>query len=52
MSELSPVEVRNPELDDAPDVERPWIVLVWNDPINLMEYVAFVFQKLFGFSKA
>jgi ATP-dependent Clp protease adaptor protein ClpS len=52
VSELSPVEVRNPELDDVPEVERPWVVLVWNDPINLMDYVAFVFQKLFGFSKA
>jgi len=52
VSELSPVEVRNPELDDVPDVDRPWLVLVWNDPINLMDYVAFVFQKLFGFSKA
>ncbi len=27
-------------------------MLVWNDPINTMEYVALVFQKLFGFSKA
>ena len=33
----------------APDL--PWVVLVWNDPINLMEYVQFVFQKLFGYSK-
>ncbi|MDP6493520.1 MAG: ATP-dependent Clp protease adapter ClpS [Acidimicrobiales bacterium] len=30
---------------------RPWIVLVWNDPINLMSYVAFVFRKLFGYSR-
>ncbi|MFM8382377.1 MAG: ATP-dependent Clp protease adapter ClpS [Actinomycetota bacterium] len=30
--------------------DRPWIVLVWNDPINLMSYVTFVFQKLFGYS--
>jgi ATP-dependent Clp protease adaptor protein ClpS len=51
VSELSPVEVRNPELDDVPDVDRPWLVLVWNDPINLMSYVAFVFQKLFGYSR-
>lgn len=29
---------------------RPWNVIVWNDPINLMSYVTFVFQKLFGFS--
>ena len=33
------------------DTERPWIVLVWNDPINLMSYVAFVFRKLFGYSR-
>ena len=28
-----------------------WIVIVWNDPINLMSYVTFVFQKLFGYSR-
>lgn len=38
-------------LDEVTDVDKPWIVLVWNDPINLMSYVSFVFQKLFGFSK-
>lgn len=31
--------------------ERPWKVIVWNDPINLMSYVAWVLQKLFGYSK-
>jgi ATP-dependent Clp protease adaptor protein ClpS len=36
----------------ATDLDLPWIVIVWNDPINLMEYVTFVFQKLFGYSKA
>jgi ATP-dependent Clp protease adaptor protein ClpS len=45
-----PVEVRDPELDDVAETETPWIVLVWNDPINLMSYVTFVFQKLFGYS--
>ena len=29
-------------------VDRPWIVLVWNDPINLMSYVTYVLQKVFG----
>ena len=28
-----------------------WIVVVWNDPINLMSYVTYVFQKLFGYSR-
>jgi ATP-dependent Clp protease adaptor protein ClpS len=32
--------------------DRPWIVIVWNDPINLMTYVTLVFQKLFGYSRA
>jgi ATP-dependent Clp protease adaptor protein ClpS len=30
--------------------DKPWIVLVWNDPINLMSYVTMVFQKVFGYS--
>jgi ATP-dependent Clp protease adaptor protein ClpS len=47
----SPVEVDEPDLDEVTDIQRPWIVLVWNDPINLMSYVAFVFKKLFGYSK-
>jgi ATP-dependent Clp protease adaptor protein ClpS len=46
----SPVEVDEPDLGEDVDVDRPWIVLVWNDPINLMSYVTFVFQKLFGYS--
>jgi ATP-dependent Clp protease adaptor protein ClpS len=32
--------------------EVPWIVIVWNDPINTFAYVTFVFQKLFGYSRA
>lgn len=31
--------------------DRPWKVLVWDDPVNLMPYVTFVFRKLFGFSQ-
>ena len=48
--DLAPVEVDEPDLDEVPDLDKPWIVLVWNDPINLMSYVTFVFQKLFGYS--
>lgn len=47
----APVEVDDPGTDDAPAPDRPWIVLVWNDPINLMSYVTFVLQKLFGYSR-
>jgi ATP-dependent Clp protease adaptor protein ClpS len=47
----SPAELDAPDIEDVVDVDRPWIVLVWNDPINLMSYVTYVFQKLFGYSK-
>ena len=46
----SPVEVKEPNIDEVVNHDRPWIVIVWNDPINLMTYVTFVFQKLFGYS--
>jgi ATP-dependent Clp protease adaptor protein ClpS len=45
-----PVRVREPEREDERELDRPWIVVVWNDPVNLMTYVTFVFQKLFGYS--
>jgi ATP-dependent Clp protease adaptor protein ClpS len=47
----APIEVRGPEHDDVVEPDKPWIVIVWNDPINLMSYVTLVFQKLFGYSK-
>jgi ATP-dependent Clp protease adaptor protein ClpS len=47
---LAPVEVREPDVDEVPVEDRPWVVIVWNDPINLMSYVTFVLQKLFGYS--
>jgi ATP-dependent Clp protease adaptor protein ClpS len=49
----APLEVTDPGIDDEVlvDADVPWIVLVWNDPINLMSYVTFVFQKVFGYSK-
>ena len=47
--------VTTPERTVESDVvvlpDRPWKVVVWNDPINLMSYVAYVFRKLFGYSK-
>ena len=46
-----PDTVEEPETFQDVDADRPWIVIVWNDPINLMSYVTFVFQKLFGYSK-
>ena len=47
----APLTVREPDIDISEDLSRPWKVIVWDDPINLMSYVAFVFRKLFGFSE-
>ena len=39
------------DLEVEQDFAKNWVVIVWNDPVNLMTYVTFVFQKLFGYSK-
>ena len=48
---VAPVEVDKPDQDEVVALDRPWITLVWNDPVNLMSYVAYVFQSYFGFTK-
>jgi ATP-dependent Clp protease adaptor protein ClpS len=40
-----------PDSDETADPDRPWVAIVWNDPINLMTYVTWVFQKLFGYDR-
>lgn len=51
----TPVEHERTQVDPAgEDVrteDRPWQTLVWNDPVNLMSYVTYVLQKLFGYSR-
>ena len=32
-------------------LELPWVTLVWNDPVNLMSYVSYVFRSYFGFTR-
>ncbi|HAS12293.1 MAG TPA: ATP-dependent Clp protease adapter ClpS [Acidimicrobiaceae bacterium] len=43
-----------PDVDEGSEVDTdtPWVAIVWNDPINLMSYVSYVFRKLFGYSQA
>jgi len=45
------VPVETPEVEEVPDLDRAWVTIVWNDPVNLMSYVTWVFQKLFGYSR-
>ncbi len=47
-SDTSTIEQEATDTDQV--LDSPWIVLVWNDPINLMSYVTYVLQKLFGYS--
>ncbi len=47
--QVAPVEA--PEVEEHPEQDRPWVTVVWNDPVNLMSYVTWVFQQLFGFSR-
>jgi ATP-dependent Clp protease adaptor protein ClpS len=42
-------EERGVKTVDATDT--PWVTIVWDDPVNLMTYVTYVFQKLFGYSE-
>src|SRR5436305_6787705 len=43
--------IEQPVDETSVDPERPWVTIVWNDPVNLMTYVTYVFQKLFGYPK-
>ena len=59
-AELTVVGKSAPQSTEAPlEVEKeaeneslPWVTIVWDDPVNLMNYVTFIFQKLFGYTKA
>ena len=51
MSAPTPVEVEQPETDDVTAPALPWVTIVWNDPVNLMSYVTFVFQTYFGYPR-
>src|SRR3712207_2441489 len=48
---VAPQQLDRPEQDEDIRPDRPWVTIVWNDPINLMSYVTYVLQKLFGYSR-
>ena len=49
---IAPVSEQRTASEADTDLARPWITLVWNDPVNLMSYVTYVFQSYFGYSRA
>ncbi|MFM7805427.1 MAG: ATP-dependent Clp protease adaptor ClpS [Verrucomicrobiota bacterium] len=45
-----PVPQIDPEAETRVDRERDYVVVAWDDPVNLMPYVTHVFQQVFGWS--
>lgn len=45
----APVEEQDTSADQRFDPDPPWDVIVWDDPVNLMSYVVYVFRKVFGY---
>jgi ATP-dependent Clp protease adaptor protein ClpS len=46
-----PVEIEQPETEETTSLASPWVTIVWNDPVNLMSYVTYVFQNYFGYPR-
>ena len=49
---IAPVEAPVSDADSRLEPDAPWVTLVWNDPVNLMSYVTYVFQTYFGYDRA
>jgi ATP-dependent Clp protease adaptor protein ClpS len=47
----APAEVQRPDTAQETARDLPWVTIVWNDPVNLMSYVTYVFQTVFGYAK-
>ena len=47
----APAQLDRPEIEEDVTSDRPWVTIVWNDPINLMSYVTLVLMELFGYSR-
>jgi len=45
------VELERPASEGAVAPDKPWITIVWNDPVNLMSYVTHVFMEYFGYPR-
>jgi ATP-dependent Clp protease adaptor protein ClpS len=49
---LAPDREQQADVETRSAADRPWVTIVWNDPINLMSYVTHVFMTVFGYPKA
>ena len=46
-----PDTLERTDIETVQQLDTPWVVIVWNDPVNLMDYVSYVFRSYFGFEK-
>ncbi len=49
---IAPVHQESASSATDVDADLPWVTIVWNDPVNLMSYVTYVFRSYFGYSEA
>lgn len=47
----APAQLDRPEVEETTTPDRPWVAIVWNDPVNLMSYVTHVLMELFGYPR-
>ncbi len=48
----APAQLDRPEVEEESTADRPWVAVVWDDPVNLMSYVTHVLMELFGYPRA
>ena len=48
---VTAVPLEDVEVDQNTEIDTPWMCIVWNDPVNLMSYVTFVFMTYFGYPR-
>ena len=49
---LAPTRTPETTVEEHADLDRPWVTIVWDDPVNLMSYVTHVFVTYFHYSKS
>jgi ATP-dependent Clp protease adaptor protein ClpS len=48
---VDPRTLEDTRLGEQIELGSPWVTIVWNDPVNLMSYVTYVFETYFGFPR-
>ena len=49
--EVLPGTIKETKEKPRSDLEPGYLVICWNDPVNYMEYVTHVFQRIFGWPR-